>query len=86
MSLIHWRRRNTETVNAKEYISEVYGTYNCPPPDLNDFIPYQDLTKQEVDSWLDDGLDVISLDLNLDNQIEQLVNPPLVQLPLPFSN
>ena len=32
------------------------------------------------------SLDVEALDLNLDAQIENQVNPPIVVLPLPFTN
>lgn len=32
------------------------------------------------------SLDVEALDLNLDAQIENQVNPPIVALPLPFTN
>lgn len=32
------------------------------------------------------SIDVAALDLNLDAQIENQVNPPIIVLPLPFSN
>ena len=32
------------------------------------------------------SLNVEALDLNLDQQIENQVNPPIVVLPLPFTN
>jgi hypothetical protein len=35
---------------------------------------------------LDASLNVEALDLNLDQQIENQVNPPIISLPLPFSN
>lgn len=85
VSIIHWTRQYTQTVNDKQYSTWVYGAYNCPPPNPNDFIPYQDLTQSDVDGWLDSGLDVASIDLTLDSQMEQLINPPYTQLPLPFS-
>jgi hypothetical protein len=37
-----------------------------------------------VDSWLTEGLDVESLDANLDTQIENQINPPIITLPLPW--
>jgi hypothetical protein len=58
----------------------------CQTPSETDFTAYPDLTYDQVCSWLDAGLDVSALDLNLDAQIENQVNPPIITLPLPFSN
>ena len=41
----------------------------------NPFISYDDLTKEDVVGWLEDGLDVDSMKENLDNQIELKKNP-----------
>ena len=53
---------------------------------VNNFVPYEQLTYDIVCSWLNDTIDVETLDLNLDAQIETQVNPPIVVLPLPFVN
>jgi hypothetical protein len=37
-----------------------------------------------VCGWLDSTIDTEALDLNLDAQIENQVNPPIVTLPLPW--
>jgi hypothetical protein len=39
-----------------------------------------------VCGWLEAGLDQVSLDENLDSQIENQINPKIVSLPLPFQN
>jgi hypothetical protein len=41
----------------------------------NTFISYDDLTKEDVVGWLEDGLDVDSMKENLDKQIELKKNP-----------
>lgn len=41
----------------------------------NPFISYDDLTKEDVVGWLEDGLDVDSMKENLDKQIELKKNP-----------
>ena len=51
---------------------------------VTNFIPYADLTYDIVSGWLDNSIDVTALDLNLDQQIENQVNPPIVVLPLPL--
>lgn len=82
----HWSRMAKETINGVEYFASVYGSQSFSKDDVTNFIPYEDLTYEIVSSWLDDSLDVEALDLNLDAQIENQVNPPIVVLPLPFTN
>jgi hypothetical protein len=61
-----------------------YGCMTCETPSSTDFTAYDDLTYEQVCSWLDAGTDVISIDLELDKQIENIINPPIVVLPLPW--
>ena len=82
----HWTRFAKETINEKEYTTSVYGAQSFSKDDVTNFIPYEDLTYDIVCGWLDASLDVEALDLNLDQQIENQVNPPIVVLPLPFQN
>jgi hypothetical protein len=82
----HWSRFAKETINGVEYFASVYGSQSFSKDDVANFIHYEDLTYDQVCSWLDAGLDVPALDLNLDAQIENQVNPPIISLPLPFSN
>jgi hypothetical protein len=83
---VHWTRFAKETINEKEYQASVYGSQSFSKDDVANFIPYEDLTYDIVSSWLDASMDVEALDLNLDAQIENQVNPPIVVLPLPFPN
>ena len=80
----HWTRLVKETINEKEYQASIYGTASFLKDDVTNFIPYEELTYEIVCSWLDVSLDVEALDLNLDKQIENQVNPPIVTLPLPW--
>jgi len=79
---IHWRYKGTD----EDYQAEVYSTYSCPSPSSTDFIAYEDLTEADVISWLEAGIDVDSMKENIDSQIENLKNPPIVSLPLPWEN
>jgi hypothetical protein len=83
---VYWTRFAKETINEKEYQASVYGSQSFSKDDVTNFIPYEDLTYDIVCGWLDASLDVEALDLNLDQQIENQVNPPIVILPLPFTN
>jgi len=35
---------------------------------------------------LDSGLDVVAIDLGLQQQIDNIINPPVIVLPLPWQN
>ena len=82
----HWNRNAKETINGVEYFASVYGTQSFSKDDVTNFIPYEDLTYEIVCGWLDNSLDVPALDANLNQQIENIINPPIITLPLPFQN
>jgi hypothetical protein len=84
--VVSWTRFAKETINEKEYFSSISSNQSFSKDDVTNFIPYEDLTYDIVCGWLDASLDVEALDLNLDAQIENQVNPPIVILPLPFTN
>lgn len=82
VKIVYW----TRFASFGEILVNVYGSMNCETPSSTDFTAYPELTYNQVCSWLDAGLDVPALDLNLDAQIENIINPPVVVLPLPFTN
>jgi len=84
--VVNWRRSATTIVDEKEYYTDVYGAMGCQTPSATDFTAYPDLTYEQVCSWLKSGLPVDEIDANLDVQLENLINPPVVTLPLPFTN
>jgi len=83
---VHWRRQATDVVDDKEYNADVYGAMACSQPSEQDFTAYPDLTQEQVEGWLEAGLDIAKLDEALDAQIENLKNPPIVNLGLPWEN
>lgn len=82
VSIVHW----TRCAQQDEIQVSMYGTMPCAQPSETDFTAYPDLTYEQVCGWLDAGLDVATLDTNLDAQIENIINPPIVTPPLPFIN
>jgi hypothetical protein len=48
------------------------------------FIPYQDLTQEIIESWLNEGLPVNEIDQTLYDQLNNIVNPSTIILPNPF--
>lgn len=79
---IHWRYKGVDG----DYQAEVYSSYSCPSPSSTDFTAYEDLTEADVIGWLEAGIDVDAMNTNIDSQIENLKNPPIVSLPLPWEN
>lgn len=82
VKVVHWIR----TAQQGDIIVSCYRTMACETPSSTDFTAYPDLTYEQVCSWLDAGLNVTSIDLGLDVQINDIINPPIVVLPLPFTN
>lgn len=81
---VFYTREAIKVINDVEYTAIQYNFYECPLPTGSDFIPYEDLTYVQVCGWLNESMDVIKLDLLLDQMIETQINPPIVQLPLPW--
>jgi hypothetical protein len=82
--VVHWTRAAEQFVGGEPINVSVFGTMACQTPSETDFTAYPDLTYDQVCSWLDAGLDVPALDLGLDQQIENIINPPIIVLPLPW--
>jgi beta-glucanase (GH16 family) len=78
---IHWRYQATDA----DYSADIYGSMACATPSDTNFTAYDDLTQDDVISWLEAGLDVDAFKENLDKQIEDQKNPPIVNLPLPWN-
>lgn len=80
----HWRVDATDGTHT----SGVYGTQSFTLNQEGDFTPFEDLTQDQVVGWVKDNMGtegVASLEANLDTQIENLVNPPIVTPPLPWA-
>lgn len=81
---VHCRRVASLEQDGKTYTADSYMTMHCEPPDPLSFIPYEQLTFDEVSLWLDSNLNVEQVDALLDVQIENQINPPIIQLPVPW--
>lgn len=77
------------TVNGFRSISDGTTSTQTPvclglTPPSEGFIPYQNLTQEIVEGWLNSGLPVNEIDANLAVQLDDIVNPKTVVLPNPF--
>jgi hypothetical protein len=57
-------------------------TYNSVP---ETYTPYDQLTESEVISWLDQSPETASYKENLDRQLVEKLNPPVISLALPWN-
>jgi hypothetical protein len=80
----HWNVSATDGT----YTASVYGTQSFTYNPETSFTPYADLTQEQVVGWVQDAMgaeSVASLEANLDTQIENQINPPIVTPPLPWA-
>ena len=75
------------TVTNGEYNKQILGLISIPVGDLETFTPYDQLTEEQVLGWVHDvmGPDQIAqLEAGILDQLEQMINPPVVTVPLPW--
>lgn len=81
---VHWR---LTADNGAGCTTEVYGAQRCGPIDVNEFVPYADLTPAEVQAWVETemGEELDQIKAQLDARILELVSPTRLSLPPPWS-
>jgi len=77
---IHWRYRGTDD---EGFTAEDYGAHPVPSPNPEEFKPYENLTQQIVEGWLESQMDMNSLKTKISEKIDKVKNPTRVTLPLP---
>ena len=96
ISTIHYRAQKvysetifdaeTETNSDKNlFTADTYGALSVGTPHEASFTPYDEVTKEMVEGWLEDSLDTEAIEANLDAQIQNFLNPPIVAYPLPWT-
>jgi hypothetical protein len=86
INIIHWRYNASQVDGDKTYFSGTYGASSVAQPNPQNFIPYEDVTEQEVINWLEEILPVEDMKLSLENNIALQINPVEVVLPLPWNS
>ena len=77
----HWRYG----VSNGTIYTDMYGaTGFTVNPEQSNFIPYEDLTEDDVIGWLESTLDVPTMQVSLATQLENIINPPIISPPLPW--
>jgi hypothetical protein len=86
INMIHWRYNATQVDGDKTYYAEIYGSSSVAQPNPQNFIPYADVTEEEVVGWLEQILPVDDMQLSLENNIALQINPVEITLPLPWNS
>ena len=97
ISTIHYRAQKThsetiydletETSSEKDlFTADTYGALSVDAPHEASFTPYDEVTKEMVEGWLESSLDCEAIEANLDAQIQNFLNPPIVNFGLPWND
>ena len=79
---VHWTCSGVQDT----YNASVYSTCAVPVSSTGTFIPYQNLTQQDVLGWIwANGVDQAATEAAVQQQINNQINPPVVPPPLPWS-
>jgi hypothetical protein len=82
ISTIHYRAQKAH----EDFTADTYGALGVDAPHEASFTPYDEVTKAMVEGWLTAGLDSESIEANLDAQIQNFLNPPIVNYGLPWKS
>ena len=83
--VVHWRL----TGQDENVQSSVYGSVQVPAPDPENFIPFESLTKSQVQNWVEELLgesSIIQYKQMLAKNIELQKTPEDALLPPPWNN
>ena len=71
---VHWR----VTKEDGDYFASTYGAQSLNTEDIQDFIPFDEVTSEMVESWVKDAMgeeEVSRIEDGSDQQIEEQKNP-----------
>lgn len=84
-----WRCNGNQTAGtpAVDYYGTNFGVCSFPQPTAGgQFTPYADLTQEQVLGWCwANGVNQAATEAAVQQQIDNQINPPVIQLPLPWA-
>ena len=81
----HWQCTGESVLGGEIFTAQVYGSCSFTLDRTKNFIAYDSLTMQEVLDWCwASGVDKDATEANVDTKIANLINPPIIVLPLPW--
>lgn len=84
---IEWKAVAEDYIDGNKYVAEKIGIIGSGfSPNITDFTPYNQLTEQQVLNWVwSNGISKEGIELTLQGDINNQINPPIVVPPLPWS-
>jgi hypothetical protein len=88
--IVHWQYHastGSQDVSGSYYTATSIGTIGIPLNSGSAFIPYPDLTFNDVEGWVVNAMgtaSVESLQASLSQSIVNQINPPVIYLPNPW--
>lgn len=82
--IVYWRCNGQDG----QYFATNYGSQGVTYVARSPFTPYADLTQDQVIGWVKDAMgpeQAASIEANIETQIQNLINPPVVNPPLPWA-
>lgn len=88
--IVHWYYTATCDPESGSYSYQTFGAQQIAPfvSGSRPFIPFEQITEAEITDWVEEaiGPDKLSeMRAGMDAQIENLINPPIVLLPPPWT-
>jgi hypothetical protein len=83
---VHWTLIGDD---GEGHTGSAYGSVGVTLDESGDYTPYDKLTQEQVVGWVKDSLgedQVAVIETNIDDQINQQINPTVITPPLPWSN
>jgi hypothetical protein len=83
---VHWRVTGTSDElkpDGADYSAGNIGTQNLNTSDVTEFIPFEDLTNEQVVAWTKGAMgeeQVASIEASIASQIEKLIKPTTITL------
>ena len=87
VSCIHYRLKSSDGLEPTPHTAMIWGTQALTYTTGNPFIAYSNLTESTVVDWLKTSIgepQILEMQATLDTQIENIINPPVANLPLPW--
>ena len=81
---VHWRVTGVSDqldANDNPYSSTIIGTQTLGTEEIVDFVPFEELTHEQIVAWTQDAIgaeQVTQMENNLNNQIDALITPTSV--------
>ena len=86
IKVAHWRYRITDSTD--DLTIEVYGAQGFVSPDPASYTPFDSVTEAQLVEWIEDAMGEERMDAmnaSLAVAIENLRNPPIVTMPVPWA-